>query len=33
MPNGNFDFKPILTAENCVIRADFHPKFNKNMSW
>ena len=24
-----FDFKPILIGENCVIRADFHPKFNK----
>ena len=24
-----FDFKPIFIGENCVIRADFHPKFNK----
>ena len=23
------DFKPILVGDNCVIRADFHPKFNK----
>ena len=23
------DFKPILVGDNCVIRADFHPNFNK----